>query len=61
MIHFVNNIKYSNNKLWEIQTKEAECLIGIAKAMEFFKEYQNLTAVGICANNISRIHMKNKR
>lgn len=61
MIHFVNNIKYSNNKLWNIEISEAESLISLCKAAEFFKEYNNLTSVGVCANNISKIHIKNKR
>lgn len=61
MIHFVNNIKYSNNKLWDIETSEALTLISQSKSKQFYQEYENLTAVGICANNIARIHMKNKR
>lgn len=32
MIHFVNNIKYSNNKLWEMEFNEAITLISQSKS-----------------------------
>lgn len=38
---------------------EAEALIILSMSKQFYKKYNNMAAVGICANNIAKIHMKN--
>lgn len=40
---------------------EAEALIILSMSKRFYKKYNNNPAVGICANNIAKIHMRNQR
>ncbi|CAD8196015.1 unnamed protein product [Paramecium octaurelia] len=63
IINLLNSIKYSNNKLLQEsqEINEAEALIILSMSKSFYKKYNNNPAVGICANNIARIHMKNQR
>lgn len=39
----------------------AEGLMMISNSKKFFKKLNNLSAVGLCSNNIARIHAINKR
>ncbi|CAD8111358.1 unnamed protein product [Paramecium sonneborni] len=63
IINLLNSIKYQNNKLLQESKdiNEAEALIILSMSKSFYKKYNNNPAVGICANNIARIHMKNQR
>jgi len=61
LINYLNNIKYSNNKLFLSEFDEAEQLIILSMSKQFYKKYNNMAAVGICSNNIAKIHMRHKR
>ncbi|CAD8197790.1 unnamed protein product [Paramecium pentaurelia] len=63
IINYLNSIKYSNNKLLQgsKDMDEAEALIILSMSKRFYKKYYNNPAVGICANNIAKIHMRNQR
>ncbi|CAD8198667.1 unnamed protein product [Paramecium octaurelia] len=63
IINYLNSIKYSNNKLLQgsRDMDEAEALIVLSMSKRFYKKYYNNPAVGICANNIAKIHMRNQR
>ncbi|CAD8121849.1 unnamed protein product [Paramecium sonneborni] len=63
IINLLNSIKYQNNKLLQESQdiNEAEALIILSMSKSFYKKYNNNPAIGICANNIARIHMKNQR
>jgi len=37
---------------------EAEALMNFSQALKLFEEFENLTGMGICWNNIGNIHLK---
>ncbi|CAD8104934.1 unnamed protein product [Paramecium sonneborni] len=63
IINYLNSIKYQNNKLLQgsKDMDEAEALIILSMSKRFYKKQNNNAAVGICANNIAKIHMRNQR
>ncbi|CAD8096251.1 unnamed protein product [Paramecium sonneborni] len=59
---FVTTIKYSNQKYSNSKHSDALALMELSKAKDFYKkEIGNMSAVGICANNIGILHMKGGR
>jgi hypothetical protein len=59
---FVTTIKYSNQKYSNSKHSDAIALMELSKAKDFYKkEIGNMSAVGICANNIGILHMKAHR
>jgi hypothetical protein len=59
---FVTTIKYSNQKYSNSKHSDAIALMELSKAKDFYKkEIGNMSAVGICANNIGILHMKGQR
>ncbi|CAD8194998.1 unnamed protein product [Paramecium octaurelia] len=59
---FVTTIKYSNQKYSNFKHSDALALMELSKAKDFYKkEIGNMSAVGICANNIGILHMKGGR
>lgn len=59
---FVTTIKYSNQKYSNSKHSDAIALMELSKAKDFYKkEIGNMSAVGICANNIGVLHMKGQR
>ena len=56
---FITTIKYSNQKYSNSKHSDAIALMELSKAKDFYKkEIGNMSAVGICANNIGILHMK---
>ncbi|CAD8161054.1 unnamed protein product [Paramecium pentaurelia] len=59
---FVTTIKYSNQKYSNSKHSDAIALMELSRAKDFYKkEIGNMSAVGICANNIGILHMKGGR
>ena len=59
---FITTIKYSNQKYSNSLHSDAIALMELSKAKDFYKkEIGNMSAVGICANNIGILHMKDGR
>ena len=40
---------------------DAEALMNFSQALKLFEEFQNMTGMGICWNNIGNIHLKAAR
>ncbi|CAD8199990.1 unnamed protein product [Paramecium pentaurelia] len=57
VIDYTNSVKYQSNQ-FELN---AEGLMLMSNSKKFFKKKNNLSAVGLCSNNIARIHAINKR
>ena len=62
MNNFITTIKYSNQKYFKSKYSDAIALMELSSAKDFYKqEIGNMSAVGICANNIGALHMKENR
>ncbi|CAD8121791.1 unnamed protein product [Paramecium sonneborni] len=57
VIDYANSVKFQSNQ-FELN---AEGLMLMSNSKKFFKKQNNLSAVGLCSNNIARIHALNKR
>ena len=60
MIVFINSLYYQQWKNIDDE-KDTDILIDLSRAKLFFKKIGNLQAMGVIANNIASIHLKNDR
>jgi hypothetical protein len=59
---FVTTLKYSNQKYFNTKSSDSIAMMELSRAKGFYKdEIGNMSAVGICANNIAVLHMKAER